>query len=336
MRSPITPRTRVWQALHHTQPDRVPWTFGYTVPARTTLERHFGAVDLDAVLDNHLVRYKTRLPHAPVGDGLVRDEWGVLLDQRVDPDIGMPTGQVLPARSFAQFRPPDPLDGRRFAALPAWIETHRERFRVISLGFSLFERAWTLRGMTDFMVDLVEDPVFAGELLDRILAWDLAVVDAFLKYDIDGIQFGDDWGQQRGLLFGRKRWQQIIKPRVAQLYSRVKAAGKAVMIHSCGNVQEIFPDLIEIGLDVFNPFQPEVMDLGEMKQRYGHALTFYGGVSVQRLLPFGTPEEVRGEVRRLLAEIGAGGGFIIAPSHDLPADVPLANMLAFIETVQTQ
>ena len=107
-------------------------------------------------------------------------------------------------------------------------------------------------------------------------------------------------------------------------------------IHSCGKVQDLFPELIEIGLQVFNPFQPEVMDLREMKARYGKDLAFYGGVSIQRLLPFGTPEEVRAEVRGLLDDLGPGGGFIIAPSHEMPGDIPLENMLAFIETVQAQ
>ena len=114
----------------------------------------------------------------------------------------------------------------------------------------------------------------------------------------------------------------------------VKRAGKAVMIHSCGRVQELFPELIELGLDIFNPFQPEVMDPYEMKRQFGRELTFFGGMSVQKLLPFGTPQQIRDETRRLMDEIGRDGGFIIAPSHDMPGDIPLENMVAFIETVR--
>jgi uroporphyrinogen decarboxylase len=113
----------------------------------------------------------------------------------------------------------------------------------------------------------------------------------------------------------------------------VKRAGKAVLIHSCGQVQELFPDLIESGLDVFNPFQPEAMDPIEMKQRFGDKLTFFGGVSVQSLLPFGTPQAIRAETRRLMDAVGRGGGFIIGPSHDIPGDVPIENIVTFIETV---
>jgi uroporphyrinogen decarboxylase len=106
------------------------------------------------------------------------------------------------------------------------------------------------------------------------------------------------------------------------------------MIHSCGRVQELFPDLIEVGLDVFNPFQADVMDPYEIKRQYGRALSFYGGLSVQQLLPHGTPAQVRDEARRLMDEVGRGGGFIIGPTHDLPGDIPLENMLALIEAVQ--
>jgi uroporphyrinogen decarboxylase len=118
------------------------------------------------------------------------------------------------------------------------------------------------------------------------------------------------------------------------MYAAVKRAGKAVLIHCCGKVQELFPELIELGLDVFNPFQPDVMDPYEMKRQYGSALAFYGGVSVQRLLPHGTPQQIRDEVHRLMDEVGRGGGFIIGPSHDMPGDIPIENMVAFIETVR--
>ena len=131
-------------------------------------------------------------------------------------------------------------------------------------------------------------------------------------------------------------WRRFIKPRLRRMYGAVKRAGKAVLIHSCGRVQELFPELIELGLDVFNPFQPEVMDCCEIKRQFGRDLCFYGGVSIQRLLPRGTPQEIRDEVRLLMDRLGRGGGFIIAPAHDMPGDVPLENMLAFIEAVREQ
>jgi uroporphyrinogen decarboxylase len=188
--------------------------------------------------------------------------------------------------------------------------------------------------MVELMVDMLEAPEFVEALLDAILSYNLAVVDKMVQYDIDGVIFGDDWGQQRGLLFGPELWRRFIKPRIAQMYHLVKQANKAVFIHSCGKVQELFPELIELGLDVFNPFQPDVMDVYEIKRRFGGALSFYGGMSVQNLLPHGTPQQIRDEARRLMDQVGRDGGYIIAPSHDMPGDIPLENMVAFIEAVR--
>jgi uroporphyrinogen decarboxylase len=331
-----TPRQRVWQAVRHEQPDRVPWQFDVTRPTRLKLEAHFGTTDLDAVLGNHLVKYRAR-----PADGLVeirpghwRDEFGVVWNRTVDKDIGVVEEYLIKERSLAGYRFPDPKDPTRYTGLPAFIDAHPDRFRYVSIAYSLYERAWSLRGMENLMVDMVEAAEFVDELLDAIADVQCGILEEALKHDIDCVRFGDDWGQQRGLIFGRRLWQRFIKPRITRMYGMVKKAGKAVMIHSCGKVQELFPELIEAGLDIFNPFQPEVMDPFEIKNQFGNDLTFYGGVSIQKLLPFGTPAQIRGEVRRLIDQVGKDGGFIIAPSHEMPGDIPLENLLAFIEAAR--
>ncbi|MHC4284809.1 MAG: uroporphyrinogen decarboxylase family protein [Planctomycetota bacterium] len=115
----------------------------------------------------------------------------------------------------------------------------------------------------------------------------------------------------------------------------VRQAGKYVIIHSCGKVDELFDDLIEIGLNCFNPFQPEVMDVFELMKRYKGRLAFHGGLSTQRILPYGSVEDVKKKTADLL-EAGTGGGYVFAPAHAVEGDVPLENMLAFIEVLHTQ
>jgi len=332
----MTPRERVWQSIRHRQPDRIPWHFGCTTPTRIKLEKHFGTADLDTVLNQHIVKYRNRLPYVEIRPNFVRDEFGVVWNRTIDKDIGIPEEYHLKNRALEDFAFPDPHAPQRFAALPAFIQANPDRFRLISFSFTLFERAWTLRGMEDLMVDMLSDPAAVDALFDRILEYNLAMLDDVLKYDIDGVMFGDDWGQQSGLLFGGRLWRRFIKPRAAQLYGRVNGAGKAVFIHCCGKVQELFPELIDMGLDVFNPFQPEVMDPYAIKKQFGSQLSFYGGVSIQKLLPYGTPQQIGLEVKRLIAEVGQDGGLIIAPSHDMPGDIPLENLLAFIEAVLNQ
>jgi len=112
--------------------------------------------------------------------------------------------------------------------------------------------------------------------------------------------------------------------------------GKFVFIHSCGKVDEVFPDLIECGLNVFNPFQPEVIDVYEIKKKYGDILTFYGGISTQKTLPYGSVEQTKDEVKRLIAIVGNNGGYIASPAHAIPSDAKAENIAAMIEVLQSQ
>ncbi|MGE5406385.1 MAG: uroporphyrinogen decarboxylase family protein, partial [Methanosarcina sp.] len=155
-------------------------------------------------------------------------------------------------------------------------------------------------------------------------------------YPIDAFHYGDDWGQQYGLIMGIELWRKFFRPRLRKLYDEVHKAGLPVSIHSCGDISEIIPDLIEMGVNMITPLQAEALDFKYLKKEYGRNLTFWGGVSTQKTFPYGTPADVRAEVRERIKVLGTGGGYIIAPSHELQGDVPLENMLAFIDEVQNQ
>ncbi|MHC4717646.1 MAG: uroporphyrinogen decarboxylase family protein [Planctomycetota bacterium] len=203
------------------------------------------------------------------------------------------------------------------------------------VGFSLYERAWTMRGMTDLLMDMVERPAFVEEFMDRIVEHNLVQIRKALELGVDCVHFGDDYGMQTGLIMGIDLWRRFIRPRLARMFEPVVAAGKVVSMHSCGRVQELFDDLVEIGLNLFNPFQPEVMDVFGTMGRYRGRLAFHGGMSIQQTLPFGTVEEVRDMAARLV-EAGSAGGYVFSPSHDVPYDVPPENMVAMMDVLKAQ
>ena len=155
------------------------------------------------------------------------------------------------------------------------------------------------------MMAMVADKRFVHDLLDRILEFNLRVIENACAYDIDAMMFGDDWGSRAACRWAQSRGASSSSRASSRCTAWSSPRGKFVFIHSCGKVDGVFPDLIECGLDVFNPFQPEVIDVYAVKRTYGDRLSFFGGISTQQTLPYGTPAEVRDEVRRLLDEIGA-------------------------------
>jgi len=314
----------------------VPWHCNFTVEAADKLQKHFGQDDLERVLDNHFVKLGSDIGFfTDLGNDRLRDMFGVVWDRSVDKDIGVVEGCILPEPTIRGYDFPDPLNSRFFADIPGKLSRYADCFRVFQIGFSLYERAWTLRGMENLMMDFLDHPDFVRHLLRSIADYNIAHFTEALKYDIDAVYFGDDWGQQTGLQMGPRLWREFIFPELERMYSLVRDAGKCVFIHSCGKVDELFDDLIDIGLNCFNPFQPEVMDVFDILKRYKGRLAFHGGLSTQQTLPYGSVEDVNSATRKLLAA-GAHSGYVFAPAHDVEGDVPLENMLAFIEILHTQ
>lgn len=331
-------RKRVISALEHQQPDKTPYHIEFTIRMHERMAAYYGDTGFDTKIGNAFSVLSTQLPTGwcEVEPDIWEDEFGVLWNREVDKDIGVVCNQRINPGNLDAVTFPNPSDLSRYAMYPQARASAPEQFMVASLGFSLFERAWTLCGMEDLLLAMVAEPHFVHRLLDRILEHNLIRIEHACSHDIDAMLFGDDWGSQHGLIMGPVLWREFIKPRVRAMYQAVRKHGKYVFIHSCGCVGELFPDLIECGVHCFNPFQPEVMDPFEMKQKYGDQLSFYGGISTQRTLPYAKSQEVRDQVRRLIDEVGYNGGFIAAPAHAVPPDARPENIAAMIDVLQSQ
>jgi uroporphyrinogen decarboxylase len=215
------------------------------------------------------------------------------------------------------------------------LREHNDKYFLVRLYGSHFEKAQFARGFENLMADIAGDYAFAKRLHRQIIDKNLVMLENFLSIgEIDGVLLGSDWGSQRGPLIAPQVWDDLIRPGEQAEYDLIHAYGKDVWVHSCGDVAVLIPRLIEMRLDVLNPIQPECMDLAALKRRFGARLTFWGGISTQNVLPFGSPAKVRDEARRVRNLMADGGGYILAPSQSIQDDVPVSNIEALLDVAR--
>lgn len=353
----MTSRERVLTALAHQPTDRVPRllyeeAIGYTPAIERLLSKQCAPKPPREYFDMDITRATfnpTTLPRARFGEwlggeaeaALARDEvdeWGVWWRKGDFHHFAHVESPLRGCQDFSRLRdyPWPDLDqpyrwqgvGERVAAL------HALGLAVVGYAGSVFEQSWYLRGMEDLLMDMLGAPDAAHWLFERTAALQQHAAAQFARAGVDIVITGDDIAGQQGLLMKLETWREFLKPRLAATVRAVKQARPEtrVFYHSDGNVSAAIPDLIEIGVDILNPVQPECMAPAAIKREFGDRLSFWGTVSVQRTMPFGTPGEVRAEVQARVRDVARGGGLILAPAHVLGPETPWENIVAFFET----
>ena len=346
----LTPRERVLLALDHQETDRAPVDFLATAEAGAAV-REFLAIDDPEALLRHL-GVDLRHPRQPYigppptrhSDGSWVDPWGVR--RRAVPHKGgaydeiveHPLAGLTDASELSNYPWPHPewWDAEALAREIEKLDTAGS-YAIALEEFGdpggMFEIAWYMRGMEQFMIDMIERPELPYEIMRRVADFYAGLLDRVMAAAggrIDLIWTSDDIAHQRGKLMSERTWRELVAPHHERLNRRIHEHGARVMYHSCGAVRPFIPALIEIGVDVLDvlQFSANGMDPREIKASFGDRLCFHGGMDVQSTLPRGTEEEVRQVTRERIEVLGKGGGYILSPTHNIQVDTPPANIVA--------
>lgn len=367
----MNPRERLKLALEHKEPDQVPTDLGTIVSTvrkgvYSRLREYFGIPRLDiggsplkkikienAVLEklgvdtrNIITNPPNRSREAYLDDGSFINEWGVKYHFPKDNKLSyVPVGSTLSEGDISdidKYNWPDPFDPGRTQGLREEARLLNDENKYAIVGNverpSIFEVALALRGFEKLLMDMAIDEGFADRLLDKVTEIQILMYEKLLdeagEY-LDVIVFGDDIGVQNSLLISPEMYRRFIKPRHKMLFDAIRRKTKAkIFFHTCGNVYSIIQDFIEIGVDILNPIQVASGDMGDtrrLKAEFGKDIVFWGAIDTQYVLPFGTPEEVRTEVRHRINDLAVGGGYVIAPVHNIQDEVPPQNIVAMFD-----
>ncbi|MCL4418392.1 MAG: hypothetical protein M1365_17190, partial [Actinobacteria bacterium] len=261
------------------------------------------------------------------------DSWGVGYDITQE-GICIKYNPVPDDFNLENYKFPDPNGSHLLDRAKMIKEKYKDKYCIVPLlGFGIFERAYTLRGFGNFLIDMKTNKKFAEELLDKITEYQLSLAKRFIDMGIDCVMDSNDFGTQENLIMSVDDWKKFIMPRLKKIWDLFKKEKIPVILHSCGNIIKIIPYLIEIGLDVLNPIQ-HVMDPELLKKQFGKDIVFFGGIDSQNLLTNGNPEEIKREVKRYIQILGKDGGYIIAPDQCLMSNVPVINILTLVKAIK--
>ncbi len=345
----MRPRERVLTALRRQPPDRVPYFIRFTAPQLENLQQRTGVADPAAYFDTdirdvaidtseHPPDYSRYLAGKPEGtyvddDGVAKFQGDFLHYWRIVPLLdGATSVQDIEDYPIPDFAAPYRYEGFRGRVR----SLQKAGYAVRGRPGSLFEWAWQVRGFDNLFLDFAERPELAECLLDRRTEVLSGAAQLHAQCGVDVLGLHDDVAMQTGPIMSLSTWRRWFKPRMAKVIAAAKRVRPDILVwyHCDGDATAFLPELIEIGVDIMNPIQPECMDGEEVKRQFGDRLAFWGGLGTQSVLPFGSPEDVRKEVARLVATLGRGGGLLLEPTHQVQPDVPWENIVAYVEAAR--
>ena len=345
----MTPRERVLAVINRQKPDRVPKTASFTATIMELFREKTGSNNPTEYfkMEPRGVGFKPTQRqtdwsqyHKDLPPNTAVDEWGTA---RAQGDYYHFTRRIFPmaeattVQEVHDYPWPDMKEDYRHEHLEQSAAALRDAHWPVngSVGH-IWETAWQVRGMDRLMMDFVDNPDIAEAILDHITDIKVFMSRRCAQAGVDCLHLGDDVGMQDRLMMSPAMWRRWLKPRLAKVIASARAVDPQMhaFYHSDGKIDEIIPDLIEVGVTVLNPVQPECMDPAALKKQYGDRLAFWGTIGTQSTMPFGTADDVRACVKERIDTVGYDGGLLIAPTHVLEPEVPWENIVALFEAVE--
>ncbi len=324
----MTKKEAFRNTLKYKKTTPLPYVIRFTIEAEEKF-RTFRKGRFDPVWDTgtYAVFSQTNSGWEEVRPGYFKDYFGVIWNKTMDRTLGVVVDPPVKKPSLKNLQFPDAGD------LPVYhyqLENNKnypDHFHILSIGFTLFERAWSLAGMEELMIWMLTEPAFVHDLMDEICKYNISLIKQSSSLGgLDAVRFGDDWAGQQGLLLGKELWLEFIFPRLSRMCEAAREEGLFIGQHCCGKVDSLIPEMIRAGIHFFDPFQPEVMDVRQVFNSFYGKISFLGGLSIQKTLPYGSIEDVAQESTALIRDLGSRGGYIFSPSHALTADIPPENI----------
>ncbi|MCP4751143.1 MAG: hypothetical protein GY866_09630 [Proteobacteria bacterium] len=323
------------QTLRHNEFDQVPYIFSFMPLSAQQAMDHYGSDLLEALdIPLRLFGPETKKPLYADPDDFgptITDEFGVTWTTNKI-DRGAPIGPSLKEPTLDGFIFPDPEEETRFKWIEEWCKWQEAHYRVMMVG-DLWERATFMRGMENLLMDTILNPKFVEALLNELTEYIIKGMTKLFEMncEFECIFIMDDYGAQRTTIISPDQWRKLVKPCLEKIYGLAKKNDCDVFHHTCGHNTPIIGDMIDIGLDILHPIQPEAMDIKELKREFGRDVTFCGGLSTQDLLINGTPQQVADQVCWLKDHMAKDGGYIFDTGITIQADVPQENLIAMID-----
>ena len=340
--SSMAHRERVFAAFSRRTPDKVPKWIQSGAHLSKLVKENTGAdnpaeyfdMDIQQLVHYGPTKKQGDFSKYPSYDGSSVNEWGIKSLQ----------GSFPPMRDFRkisdvyEYQFPDVSASYRYEHLPEEVRKIKEKGLPAVSGYECgtFEQLWALRGMDNFLVDLLDKPEFLTPLVEKVSDLKAQIAAGYAKVDVDIIWTGDDLGSERSMLMNPDLWRKHLKPCVKKIVQSAKEIKPDVLVafHSDGYIEPIIPDLIEVGVDILQAVQPECMDVAKLKEKYGDRLSFWGTIGTQSTMAYAQSEEVKRVVKERIMTVGKGGGLCIGPSHTLEPPTPWESIVAFFEAVE--